>query len=138
MKQKSSKLPKTKKRPSVAVLKKKADAIFSIFIRLRDKSRGCITCGSKENLQCGHFQSRRHNNTRFNEANCQAQCVRCNMFNQGEQYEFGKRLDELYGEGTAERLKKEAQEVKKFTILDLQDIIEYYQEQIKIMKLWEG
>jgi hypothetical protein len=121
---KNSKLPKTKKRPSVAVLKKKLDNVFSLYIRARDKS--CITCGAKENLQCGHFQSRKHNATRFSEINCASQCVRCNMFNQGEQYEFGKQLDLKYGEGTSEKLKQKAQEIKKWTVYELQELIETY------------
>jgi len=128
----STKTHKAKKRSknlTVASLKKKADAIFSIYIRLRDKK--CITCGSTENLQCGHFQSRKHNATRYDPYNCQAQCVRCNMFNWGEQYEFGKQLDKKYGDGMAESLKKKAQEIHKFTTYELQDIIDTYKKEVE-------
>jgi len=120
-----------KKQPSVAVLKKKLDNIFSLYIRARDKS--CITCGSKENLQCGHFQSRKHNATRFDEVNCASQCVSCNVYNHGEQYEFGKQLDLIYGKGTAERLKQKAQEIKKFTPYELEQMIETYKRKTEAL-----
>jgi hypothetical protein len=119
------------KTKTVASLKKQAYNIFSLYIRKRDARQGCITCGSKTNLQCGHFQSRKHNATRFSETNCQAQCVRCNMFNSGEQYEFGKQLDLKYGGGTAERLKKKAQEIKKWTIPELEELIETYKRKVE-------
>ena len=96
---------------SVSKLKKEVDSWFSKYIRLRDATdmgvAQCFTCGKVDHykkLQNGHFQSRRHHNTRWDEKNCQVQCVKCNMFGQGEQYKFGMYLDAKYGLGTAEEL----------------------------------
>ena len=87
------------------------DKVFSIFIRLRDIDADgfsyCVTCGKPMTLktsQCGHFISRRHFATRWEEKNCAAQCVGCNMFAQGKQYEFGLAIDMRFGVGTAQKL----------------------------------
>ena len=87
------------------------DKVFSIFIRLRDIDADgfsyCVTCGKPMTLktsQCGHFISRRHFSTRWEEKNCAAQCYACNMHNQGKQYEFGLAIDNRFGVGTAQKL----------------------------------
>ena len=87
------------------------DKVFSLFIRARDMNEegvsSCITCGKMMTLktsQCGHFISRIHYATRWEEKNCAAQCVACNMFKQGKQYEFGLAIDEKYGVGTSWKL----------------------------------
>jgi len=87
------------------------DKVFSIFIRLRDIDADgfsyCVTCGKPMTLktsQCGHFISRRHFATRWEEKNCAAQCVGCNIYTQGKQYEFGLAIDERFGVGTAQKL----------------------------------
>ena len=64
---------------------KKLDTIFSQFVRLRDTDDNgygrCITCGETfhyDNLECGHFRSRRNLTTRWMEENAHAQCFECN------------------------------------------------------------
>ena len=76
---------------TISKLKKELDKWFSLYIRLREATDEgmvqCFTCSKvssyKQGMQCGHFQSRRHHATRWNEQNCQAQCVKCNMFKKG-------------------------------------------------------
>ena len=99
------------KSKSINQLVAELDKVFSIFIRLRDiDDEGfsyCVTCGKPMTLktsQCGHFISRRHFATRWEEKNCAAQCVGCNMFAQGKQYEFGLAIDMRFGVGTAQKL----------------------------------
>ena len=77
-------------------LVKKLDTIFSIFIRLRKANElgevSCYTCGKKDHykkMQCGHFMSRKHYSTRWEELNCQVQCYSCNVMRYGEQYKYG-------------------------------------------------
>ena len=48
--------------------------------------------------------SRKSYATRWDETNCQVQCVKCNMFEQGMSYVFGLNLNKQFGEGTAEAL----------------------------------
>jgi len=96
---------------SINQLVAELDKVFSIFIRTRDMNDEgfsyCVTCGKPMTLktsQCGHFISRRHFATRWEEKNCAAQCVGCNIYTQGKQYEFGLAIDERFGVGTAQKL----------------------------------
>lgn len=70
----------------MASLTKKLDAIFSQFIRLRDsqpfgyRAFRCISCGQVkpfDQMDCGHFISRTHMSTRFDENNCHGECRAC-------------------------------------------------------------
>lgn len=77
---------KKKKSPDKMTLVRKLDKIFSLYIRLRDskpyggKYFKCISCGQIKEFakaDCGHYFSRRHMSTRFNEDNCNAECSYC-------------------------------------------------------------
>ena len=131
---------KTKK-PTVAQLKKKADEWFSKYVRYRDsiyrngeRYADCITCGVEKNikqLQAGHFVSRRVNKLRFEETNVNAQCTGCNLFKQGEQYLYAKAVDAKYGDGVAEELMNQRHQTHKFTVAELEQIIDDCKTQIK-------
>jgi hypothetical protein len=131
---------------SISKLKKELDKWFSLFIRLRDATDEglcqCFTCGCikpyNKGMQNGHFQSRSFLATRFNEENCQNQCVGCNMFKQGEQYKFSLNLDAKYGEGTAEDLESLARLTVKFTRVDYEDNIRYYKSAVEKLKKEKG
>ena len=119
------------KKPSVSKLKKKADALYSLYVRLRDSSPDglceCITCFEKKpikSMQAGHFMSRRFNSTRYEEENCNAQCYRCNVAFNGEQYKYGLNVDLKYGTGTAKKLMKMSAVPHQFTTEELQQIID--------------
>lgn len=119
---------------------KRLDNVFSEFIRLRyANAHGiakCYTCGKEDHwkkLQCGHFQSRKHYSTRWEELNCQVQCSACNVFRYGEQYKFGINLDKEFGEGTAEFLNKKSKEIVKFSNQELLEKIEYYKKRVKLL-----
>lgn len=120
-----------------STLVKNLDTVFSQYIRLRyakNEIAECYTCGKKDNykkLQAGHFASRRHYATRWNEYNVQVQCYSCNIGMQGLQFEFGKRLNLQYGNNFAEDLLIESKKAVKFTDLDLKDMIEQYKDKLK-------
>ena len=114
-----------KKTKSISKLKTELDKWFSLYIRLRESEEGlvqCFTCNKvshyKSGMQNGHFQSRRHHSTRWNETNCQVQCVKCNLYEQGEQFKFGLALDGKYGGGTAEELEFLARTIMKVSRID--------------------
>ena len=123
-----------KKGISRGKLVSKLDTIFSQYIRRRnakDDITECFTCGKTDlwkKLQNGHFRSRVHYSTRWNELNCQVQCVGCNMFKQGEQYIFGVKLDQKYGEGTAHELYMKSHMLSKYSVFELKEMIEKYSE----------
>jgi hypothetical protein len=120
------------KKPSRSKLVKKLDEVFSVFIRKKyADSNGlvkCFTCSKVahwKEMQCGHFQSRRHYATRWDEGNTRPQCVGCNLFKQGEQYTFGINLDKE-GVGFAESMRLKSQTTVKFTNSELLEMIEKY------------
>jgi len=115
----------------------KLDKVFSIYIRRRYAKNDiaeCFTCGKKDNykkLQCGHFQSRKHYSTRWDEINCQVQCAGCNVFKYGEQFIFGKNLDLEYGAGCSESLYYKAKQITKFSTPEIEELITKYNLLIK-------
>jgi len=116
------------KKVTKTALVKKLDTVFSIYIRRRyavNEIAKCVTCGKEDHwksLQCGHFMSRKHMSTRWNEDNCQVQCAGCNVFRYGEQYKFSLYL----GNNLSEALHIKSKEVCKFTEVELQELIQHY------------
>ena len=131
---------------TISKLKKELDKWFSLYIRLRDANEygmvQCFTCGVvrgyKDGMQNGHFQSRKHLSTRFDEENCQVQCIKCNMFSQGEQFKFGLNLDAKYGEGTAEELEFLARTTFKISRAEYEYQISYYKDLVENLKEDKG
>ena len=114
-------------------LVKRLDNIFSQYIRLRNaNAQGiseCYTCGKQDHwksLQAGHFMSRKHYATRWDEDNVEVQCMGCNVYRYGEQYLFAKHL----GEDKADRLLIKSRQIQKFTDIELLELIEYYKHKV--------
>jgi len=131
-------MPSSKK-ISRSKLIKKLDSVFSQYIRLKASNNGiaeCFTCNKKDHwkkLQNGHFQSRKHYSTRWDEINCQVQCAGCNVFRSGEQYKFSVNLDAKYGEGTARRLHIKSKKTVKFANFEIEDMIKKYKKFVDLM-----
>ena len=129
---------------SLSKAKKKLDTVFSQFIRLRgsnDEGWGnCWTCGSLrrwQDVDCGHFITRKKLSTRWMETNCQFQCKQCNM-NGGQQYVFSKKLDEFHGEGTAEAIPIASNRTRKFSVHELEEMYQYYKKRVDEIKQSRG
>jgi len=123
---------------TISKLKKELDKIFSLYIRLRKATpqgmTTCFTCGTQKHykkMHAGHFMSRKHLSTRWNEQNVQVQCPKCNLFGQGEQYTFGKLLDVRIDEGTAENLEQLARTTTKIMRYEYEDMIKEYKKKLK-------
>ena len=130
---------------SISKLKKELDKWFSLYIRLRDSTNEgfcqCFTSGRLYHytkIHAGHFVSRRHLATRWNEYNVQCQSVADNLFGQGEQFKFGLNLDAKYGDGTAQELQELSRQSIKMTRADYEDKISYYKEIVKNLKKEKG
>lgn len=122
------------KKASRSKVIKQLDSVFSKYIRQRDavnEIATCFTCGKRDHwkrLQNGHFQSRKHYSTRWDETNCQVQCAGCNVFKYGEQFLFGQNLDVKYGLGTSNDLYLKAKKTVKISTVELQDMIKHYKD----------
>ena len=134
-----------KKKKTISKLKKELDKWFSFYVRLRaadnNGNNQCCTCGKVDNwrnLQCGHFVSRRYLATRFHELNCFPQCVRCNIFKNGEQWKFGQFLDRNIEEGISEELVILGHTILKITRPEYEEKIVYYKSLVEKLKKEKG
>ena len=131
------KIKKVRKKKTTAKLKKEVWTIFSKWIRTRDNYK-CFTCGTKYpedegwKIHAGHFITRMHNSTLFDERNVNAQCYACNIIKRGNAGIYAARLMEKYGEGIINELVKKSQEIKQFTPTELEDMKIRYQAYQKL------
>lgn len=116
---------------------KKLDRVFSQWLRHthadEDGLVECWTCRVKKpinEMQAGHFMSRSHYSVRWTVGNVMPQCPKCNLFQGGRQYEFGKRLDAEFGEGMAEGLHKRSKLPGNHSALGLKEIREELQKEL--------
>jgi 5-methylcytosine-specific restriction endonuclease McrA len=120
------------KKPSRKTIVNNLDKVFSEYIRRRYAKNGiaeCVTCGKKDhwkNLQAGHFMSRKHYATRWDEENVEVQCMACNVYRYGEQYLFAKHL----GQEKADELLAKSRTMVKIKDWELQDMIEIYKKKL--------
>ena len=125
---------KTKKKPD---LKAKLDKVFSEYIRKRDTRNGvfkCISCGRilpYEQADCGHYINRKHMSTRFDEMNCNAQCISCNRFDEGNIQGYRRGLVSLYGEQQVNLLEAKKHNFRKYSDFEYEVLIKHYKEEIK-------
>jgi hypothetical protein len=115
--------------------------IFSEYRRLLDTDQNgnghCVTCGKPLHWKeghCGHFISRRHKATKYDEQNTALQCAYCNTYNQGEQFKFAKEIDKRYGKGTADKILIKSRNVSKFGTFEIDQLTKYYKEKLKELK----
>lgn len=125
------------KKPKISTLKKKADTLFSIYIRLRyANDEGyvtCYTCGNThfwKEIQCGHFVRRTHLSTRWKSKNARPQCMACNVWRRGHYDVFSLRLVEECGVGILEELNRLKNEVCKMGIPAYKELIEKLKDKI--------
>lgn len=113
------------------------DRVFSKYIRtkyIRDNFVECVTCNRKypiNKIQAGHFMSRKHYSTRWDEENVFPQCYGCNVAKNGEQYLFSKFIDEKFGEGYSDVLLFKSRESVKFADYELEEMIQDYTKRLK-------
>lgn len=121
---------KAKQTGSVRInLKRKAWDLFSKWIRQRDKR--CVTCGSTNDLQAGHFW---HGVLDLDEMNINAQCKKCNTHLSGNLGHYSMYLINKYGLDKFKDLEQRHWLAKRGEFRSdsqLIEIIEHYQNLIK-------
>ncbi len=125
------------KRQKRSTLIRKLDRIFSEYIRRRDTDKKgqviCITCEKTyryNEVDAGHFISRKHYRTRWDENNVHGQCRKCNRFSYGEQYLYSINLDRKLGKGAAEKMLMKSRQPIKLNTTDLQYLIDKFQKKL--------
>lgn len=116
---------------SLKALHKKAWLLQSEYIR-RSERGFCYTCGNLRNWkqqQAGHYIHK--DCLDFDLMNIHCQCVRCNKWLSGNTGVYAERLIAEYGEATIAELRVRSEQIKKFTITELQEIIANYKQKLK-------
>ena len=122
-------------------LKNKLDAVFSEFIRLRDGTFVCISCGRLlpyDQADCGHYINRKHMSTRFSEKNCNAQCRSCNRFDEGNIQGYRRGLVAKYGESVVLMLEASKNQINKLSEFEYKAMIDHYRKEVKRLKKEKG
>ena len=96
-----------RKNPDKAKELKKTQTIINKYVRLRDKYKPCISCGTtKAKWDAGHFKSSGgHQQLRFNTLNIHKQCVRCNQYLSGNLVSYEEALIKKIGKSKVEEFK---------------------------------
>lgn len=132
-KKKKADKPRKKRQASIQTLTKKLDVIYSKYIRLRDAMEGgstrCISCGQIkpfDKMDCGHFHSRTHKSTRWDEDNTHSECSFCNRFRSDHMIGYRENLIRKIGLKRFELLNWKAHQTKKWSCFELEELIKYY------------
>lgn len=113
--------PKRKK-SDLQVAKDAAWRWVSRYVRLTRSNNGackCYTCGawkSIKNIDAGHFISRSYLPTLYHQNNSRPQCVKCNRYKNGLNFEFEQNLIAEIGLDRVNELKRLAKTFMKDTI----------------------
>ncbi len=122
-----------KKPKTVSYYKKQLDAVFSKFIRARDKHI-CYTCNlqmESNRSQNGHFVPRQYLKTRWDERNCHAQCYACNMLYNGQPSAYALRLRNQYGDSIIDELEAHRGIPVKLDVIWYLQQIDLYTDKLK-------
>ena len=130
-----------KKRMSLQTLLDSVKKVCHEYIRLRDKGKPCISCGTPwhQDFQAGHFyKAELFSTIKFHEFNIHGQCVQCNIRKEGNESEYRVNLPQRIGKENFDHLNHLAVIDKKTDFKwDRETLIEirkYYREKIKKLK----
>ena len=111
------------------------------YIRLRDKFKPCVSCGTSWNsdFQAGHFKKAELFTTiKLHEHNINGQCQQCNLRKDGNEAEYSIRLPKRIGEENYKELVRLAEldhsSGFKWDREELKKIRKYYQTKLKQLK----
>jgi hypothetical protein len=112
---------------------KLAQMTFNKYIRHRDKGLNCISCDKPpKKANAGHYFSQGgHSNVRFNEDNVHLQCEHCNSFLSGNLLNYQIGIEKRIGGERLIALHEQAHTTKKWTVQELNEIIETYKRKLK-------
>ena len=108
------------------------------YIRLRDKGKPCISCGTpyKSDFDAGHFYSAgKFTALKFDLDNIHGQCIQCNRYKEGNELMYSLSLPKRIGIQSYQKLVKRAEmsikTIKKWGRLELTKIQNDTKEKIK-------
>lgn len=130
--------PKVKKikHKSLKTLRKKAWELISEYIRRSNADENgivkCYTCGKPHfwtDMDCGHYIHK--DCLDYDLVNLHPQCTYCNRRINGNKGVYCERLIAEYGEQVISELRVRSEQVKKFNIFELEEIINNYKQRLQ-------
>ena len=94
---------------------------------IRSKGNRCVVCGSYDNLQCGHIFTCSHLSTRWDleyDGDCHIQCGGCNLKHENDAYPYYNWYINKFGKDKFDKLHIRHMTIKKYSIPDLEDLLE--------------
>ena len=111
---------------------KEAQSIFNRYIRERDNSKPCVSCGKFHNGQnhAGHYYTTSARpDLRYNDDNCHKQCQPCNTHLSGNIHGYRQELIRRIGKRRFNALEKVGR--SDWSIEEIKEIKKKYQQKIK-------
>jgi len=115
-------------------LHKKARKLFSEYVRRSEKGI-CYTCGRRhpwKETDCGHYIHK--DCLDFDVIGNHCQCTHCNRFMHGNLGVYGERLIAEYGELAVADLRARSKKIKKFSQIELEELISTYKQLLSELK----
>jgi len=147
---------KGKFKSTLSKVEKKVQKTFNEFIRLRDIIKTedgsliakCISCNKTwllntpsdwKNYHASHyFLENKYQSVRYDEVNVNGACSYCNRFLHGNLAEYEIGLVKKVGIDRVEHLKIRRNFLKKYDMIELEELNNLYLEKIKVQKLRLG
>lgn len=111
------------KKPKNENKKKKLIKRLDSFMGEICKEGVCVTCGSRQNLGPGHYITRAEMSLRWDSMNVHPQCWDCNYKHEFNTDPYDRYMVRTYGPKYKEILDKKRREHTKFSVLDLENIL---------------
>ena len=89
-------------------------------------------------MQNGHYISRQHIKTRYDERNCHSQCFNCNIGLRGNLDRYKRFIIEKYGVKVLEELETAKKVIEKWTFSDYHEKIKYYKAEVNRLRKEKG
>jgi len=114
--------------------KAKLQETFNKYIRLRDREKGCVSCGiplNNRKFDAGHFYATTYEGLRFHEWNVHGQCVQCNQHEHSNPHEYRRRITNRITPDQLQWLDDNRYTPLKLTIPEMKKMIDTYKQKIK-------
>ena len=109
-------------------IRKELDKIFSILTRSKGK---CERCGKTTTLQTVHIFSRKNLATRWDKDNVLCGCAGCHFWAHQNPILFTEFVKSKKGVEKYEEIKKKSITIKKWAILELEELLEEFTMEVK-------
>ena len=131
---KANRLKKESKSQDKQVLTKLAQVLVNKYVRLRDKAKPCVSCGTYQaKFDAGHFFSQGGNAAiRFNTLNNHKQCFRCNRMLSANLVPYKIEIVRRIGQVNFNKIEAKRNDIAKYDVEYLQKLIRIFRKKIKL------